>query len=65
MKDRIFEVLQRIGRSFMLPVAILPAAGLLLGLGSSFTNKTTITAYHLEWAAWCRNTSSRAACPDE
>ena len=49
MKDRIFEVLQRIGRSFMLPVAILPAAGLLLGLGSSFTNKTTITAYHLEW----------------
>ena len=49
MKDRIFEVLQRIGRSFMLPIAILPAAGLLLGLGSSFTNKTTITAYHLEW----------------
>lgn len=49
MKDRIFEVLQRIGKSFMLPVAILPAAGLLLGLGSSFTNKTTITAYHLEW----------------
>lgn len=49
MKDRIFEVLQRIGRSFMLPIAILPAAGLLLGLGSSFTNETTITAYHLEW----------------
>ena len=49
MKDRIFEVLQRIGRSFMLPIAILPATGLLLGLGSSFTNETTIAAYHLEW----------------
>lgn len=34
MKDKIFEVLQRIGRSFMLPIAILPVAGLLLGLGS-------------------------------
>lgn len=47
MKDRIFEVLQRIGRSFMLPIAILPVAGLLLGLGSSFTNETTIATYHL------------------
>ncbi|KIR03021.1 hypothetical protein P261_01836 [Lachnospiraceae bacterium TWA4] len=41
-------VLQRIGRSFMLPIAILPVAGLLLGLGSSFTNATTIATYHLE-----------------
>ena len=45
MKDKIFEVLQRIGRSFMLPIAILPVAGLLLGLGSSFTNETTIATY--------------------
>ena len=42
MKDRIFSVLQRVGRSFMLPIAILPVAGLLLGIGSSFTNATTI-----------------------
>mgnify|MGYP000016559431 CR=1 FL=1 len=42
MKDKIFGVLQRVGRSFMLPIAILPVAGLLLGLGSSFTNTTTI-----------------------
>ena len=47
MKDKIFEVLQRIGRSFMLPIAILPLAGLLLGLGSSFTNETTIEMYNL------------------
>lgn len=48
MKDQIFGVLQRVGRSFMLPIAILPVAGLLLGIGSSFTNATTISTYHLE-----------------
>ncbi len=48
MKDRIFGILQRIGRSFMLPIAILPAAGLLLGIGSSFTNAHTISAYGLK-----------------
>lgn len=47
MKDKIFSVLQRIGRSFMLPIAILPVAGLLLGIGSSFTNATTIETYGL------------------
>ncbi len=41
MKDKIFGVLQRVGRSFMLPIAILPVAGLLLGLGSSFCRSTT------------------------
>lgn len=47
MKDKIFSVLQRVGRSFMLPIAILPVAGLLLGIGSSFTNQTTLETYHL------------------
>ena len=47
MKDKIFGVLQRVGRSFMLPIAILPVAGLLLGIGSSFTNETTIATYGL------------------
>ena len=47
MKDKIFSVLQRIGRSFMLPIAILPVAGLLLGIGSSFTNATTLETYGL------------------
>lgn len=48
MKDKIFGVLQRVGRSFMLPIAILPVAGLFLGIGGSFTNATMISAYHLE-----------------
>lgn len=47
MKDKIFGVLQRVGRSFMLPIALLPIAGLLLGIGSSFTNPTTLEAYNL------------------
>lgn len=47
MKDKIFGVLQRVGRSFMLPIALLPVAGLLLGIGSSFSNETMLTAYHL------------------
>lgn len=47
MKDKIFAVLQRVGRSFMLPIALLPVAGLLLGIGSSFTNPTTLETYHL------------------
>lgn len=48
MKDQVFSILQAVGRSFMLPVAILPIAGLLLGIGASFTNATTIQTYGLE-----------------
>lgn len=33
----------------MLPIAVLPVAGLLLGVGASFTNTTTIAQYGLEW----------------
>ena len=47
MKDKVFGVLQRVGRSFMLPIALLPVAGLLLGIGSSFTNPTTLETYNL------------------
>ncbi|MCI5529455.1 MAG: PTS transporter subunit EIIC, partial [Blautia sp.] len=47
MKDKIFAVLQRVGRSFMLPIAILPVAGLLLGVGGSLTNETMLETYGL------------------
>ena len=47
MKDKIFGVLQRVGRSFMLPIAILPVAGLFLGIGGSFTNETMLNTYGL------------------
>ncbi len=48
MSDRIFDILQRLGRSFMLPIAVLPIAGLLLGFGSTFTNEMSLSAYHLQ-----------------
>ena len=47
MKEKIFGILQRVGRSFMLPIAILPVAGLLLGVGGSLTNETMLETYGL------------------
>lgn len=47
-ESKTFSVLQRVGRSFMLPIALLPVAGLLLGIGSSFSNATMIEAYNLQ-----------------
>ena len=47
MKDKVFGVLQRVGRSVMLPIALLPVAGLLLGIGGSFTNETMLQTYGL------------------
>ncbi|MGR6981042.1 PTS transporter subunit EIIC [Testudinibacter sp. P27/CKL/0425] len=41
----MFKTLQKIGKAFMLPIAILPAAGLLLGIGGALSNQTTILAY--------------------
>ena len=43
----VFSTLQRVGRSFMLPIALLPVAGLLLGVGSSLTNPQMIETYKL------------------
>lgn len=48
MKQKAFSYLQKMGRSFMLPIAVLPIAGIFLGIGSSLTNATTITSLHLE-----------------
>lgn len=41
----MFKRLQKIGKAFMLPIAILPAAGLLLGIGGALSNPTTVMAY--------------------
>ena len=43
----VFSVLQRVGRAFMLPIALLPIAGLLLGIGASLTNPAMLEAYNL------------------
>lgn len=48
MKTKAYEYLQRVGRSFMLPIAVLPIAGLLMGVGTCLTNEATISSLHLE-----------------
>ena len=45
--SQAFAVAQQIGKSLFLPIAVLPPAGILLGIGSSFTNPTTIATYGL------------------
>lgn len=48
----MFKQLQKIGKSFMLPIAILPAAGLLLGIGGALSNPNTVQAYPFLNIAW-------------
>ena len=45
---KILTVVQTIGRSFFLPISILPVAGLLLGIGASFSNPDTLQQYGLQ-----------------
>ena len=48
LRDRLgtpFKQAQKVGKAFMLPIAILPAAGLLLGVGGALSNPTTVAAY--------------------
>ena len=47
LRGGLFSLLQRVGRAFMLPIALLPIAGLLLGVGASLTNTTMLTEYGL------------------
>lgn len=47
-----FEKAQQFGRSFMLPIAVLPAAGLLLGIGGALSNPNTLVAYPFLDVPW-------------
>ena len=49
MKERIFALLQRIERSFMLSIAVLPVTRSVLGLAIAFANETMITSYNLSF----------------
>lgn len=48
----MFKTLQKVGKAFMLPIAILPAAGLLLGIGGAFSSEATIAAYPILDVFW-------------
>ena len=49
MFSKLFSKLQRVGQSFMIPIAVLPVVGLLMGIGQSFINETMIHTYHLQF----------------
>lgn len=46
--EACFSTLQKVGKAFMFPIALLPVAGLLLGIGAAFTQPQMISAYGLE-----------------
>ncbi|WP_061841279.1 glucose-specific PTS transporter subunit IIBC [Tetragenococcus halophilus] len=48
----LFENAQQLGKAFMLPISILPAAGLLLGIGGALSNPNTIEAYPMLDQNW-------------
>ena len=50
-----FAKAQRFGKSFMLPIAVLPAAGILLGIGGAFSNPNTIKAYPFLDIGWLQD----------
>ena len=51
----LFAMAQRFGKSFMLPIAVLPAAGILLGIGGALSNPNSIKAYPFLDIGWLQN----------
>ncbi|WP_121616088.1 glucose-specific PTS transporter subunit IIBC [Virgibacillus halodenitrificans] len=52
MFKKAFGVLQKVGKALMLPVALLPAAGLLLGLGNAAQQETMLNYLPFLGADW-------------
>lgn len=48
MDNKFFNLMQRFGRTFMLPIALLPIAGLFLGVGASITGQDFVNRYGLQ-----------------
>lgn len=48
----MFKKLSKLGQALMLPISILPVAGLLLGLGGALTNPATIGAFPILDQNW-------------
>ncbi len=51
----LFAKAQSFGKSFMLPIAVLPAAGILLGIGGALSNPNSVKAYPFLEIAWLQN----------
>lgn len=52
MFKKIFGALQKVGKALMLPVALLPAAGLLLGIGNAIGQENMIDVLPFLQADW-------------
>ncbi|MFJ6957761.1 MAG: PTS transporter subunit EIIC [Ligilactobacillus animalis] len=48
----MFKKFSRLGQAFMLPISILPVAGLLLGLGGALSNESAVKTYPFLDQAW-------------
>ena len=53
--EKVFGVLQRIGRALMLPVALLPSAGLLLGIATIFQSVEFLEIFPMMGADWLQS----------
>lgn len=51
----LFAKAQSFGKSFMLPIAVLPAAGILLGIGGALSNPDSVKAYPFLDIEWLQN----------
>ncbi|MGF2614337.1 PTS glucose transporter subunit IICBA [Rossellomorea vietnamensis] len=58
MFKKAFGVLQKVGKALMLPVAILPAAGILLALGSALENPTLLDIAPFLETGWVANVAA-------
>lgn len=50
-----FEFAQKLGKAILLPIAILPVAGLFLGIPAALTNGAVIEAYPVLQSVWLQN----------
>jgi phosphotransferase system glucose/maltose/N-acetylglucosamine-specific IIC component len=57
-KISLWEFFQQLGKTFMLPVALLSFCGIMLGIGSSLSSKDVITLIPFLGAPCCRRSLS-------
>ena len=58
MFKKAFGILQKVGQALMLPVALLPAAGLLLGIGNAMQQEAMLSKLPFLSADWLQLTAT-------
>ena len=44
-KNKFVSAFEQFGRSFLLPVSVLPGAGIIKGIGTAFSNSNTLKMF--------------------